>query len=273
MLKNVIQHLKSQTVKLDEIVVVDNSSTDGTEEWLKSQQGLSVIRQENSGSSGGQYTGSKYAYEKGYDAIWLMDDDVVAHEKCLGVMLQQLDKYDIVAPLRHDEKGNAIGQDIVKLNLTNPFKSLWLYIVEYMDELPKLLPIDSVAFEGPIFKREVFEKIGFPDKDFFIFGDDTEFSIRAMNAGFTKVLASEARMDRLLELQDNIKEKFTWKHYYIIRNVFALDVLHGNFAVRTFRPIAYLFKWLWNAKSLGNVKTVLRAFRDGYFYKQGNVFD
>ena len=65
LLKECIQSLRNQTHKLDEIFIINNSSTDGTLEWLNTQTDLTVITQENSGSAGGQYTGIKTAYEKG----------------------------------------------------------------------------------------------------------------------------------------------------------------------------------------------------------------
>ena len=42
-----IEHLRKQTVKLDNIIVINNGSTDGTDVWLDSQIDLDVIHQEN----------------------------------------------------------------------------------------------------------------------------------------------------------------------------------------------------------------------------------
>ena len=63
-LKELITSLKNQSRTPDEIIIVNNSSTDGTEEWLAEQDGLTVIKQGNTGSSGGQYTAYKTAYEQ-----------------------------------------------------------------------------------------------------------------------------------------------------------------------------------------------------------------
>jgi len=63
--------------------VVNNDSTDGTEEWLKSQSDLQCIKQENLGGAGGFNTGLKYGYENNYEWIWFMDDDVVPQSDCL----------------------------------------------------------------------------------------------------------------------------------------------------------------------------------------------
>lgn len=64
LLKKCVESLRNQTHKLDEILIINNSSTDGTLDWLNQQNDLTVISQENSGSAGGQFTGIKTAYEK-----------------------------------------------------------------------------------------------------------------------------------------------------------------------------------------------------------------
>ena len=51
-LRQCVEILRSQTRRPDEIVVVDNGSTDGTSEWLRQQPDLTVLQQENSGVAG-----------------------------------------------------------------------------------------------------------------------------------------------------------------------------------------------------------------------------
>ena len=104
LLKKVIAGLRNQTRMPDKIIVVNNSSTDGTAEWLKENADLHVVTQPNWGSSGGQFTGSMEAYKLGYDYIWLMDDDVVARPDCLENMLKHSDENRVVAPLRLYER-------------------------------------------------------------------------------------------------------------------------------------------------------------------------
>src|SRR5262245_55698771 len=86
LLQECIAALRGQTRKVDEIIVVDNSSTDGTGEWLAAQADLTVVRQENLGSSGGQYTGIKTGYHKGHDWFWCMDDDTIPDADALERM-------------------------------------------------------------------------------------------------------------------------------------------------------------------------------------------
>ncbi len=70
-----------QTVLPDAVYVIDNHSSDGTGEHLRSLGYLDnsriryVYKDENTGGAGGFEYGTRIAYEAGYDWIWLMDDD------------------------------------------------------------------------------------------------------------------------------------------------------------------------------------------------------
>ena len=59
LLKECIDGLRKQTYMIDEIIIVNNCSTDGTLEWLNGQKNLTVITQENLGIADGLYTGMK----------------------------------------------------------------------------------------------------------------------------------------------------------------------------------------------------------------------
>ena len=270
-LKEVIQSLENQTIKPDRIIVVNNGSDDGTEEWLKSHDGLDVINQGNTGSSGGQYTGIKAAFETGCDWIWTMDDDVIPDKTCLEKLMKNIGKSRIHAPLRYNEKNEPFYNDVKKFNLTFPFKSIWRGVFNEEDIKQEYISAEGITFEGPLFHRSLVEEIGLPEKAFFIYGDDTEYFIRAKKAGFNLFIVRDARSFRKLPYLDP-NDEFSWKHYYVIRNIIAIDVLHGNLPVRILRPFVYFLKWIVSSGNLKDLKVTFKAFKDGYFYKSdGNL--
>ena len=267
-LKEIIQALRNQTYKIDNIVVTNNSSEDGTEEWLNEQTNLIVQKQENVGSSGGQYTGMKGAMDTGCDFIWMMDDDVVPEKDCLENLMKVADENKIVAPVRYNNDGTLFWNETINFNISNPFKSIWDGInnKEYYDKQGELVYTEGLTFEGPLIPRNIIEKIGYPEFSFFIYADDSEYMIRAIKNGFKTYLVKSAKMNRKLPVPD-LNKDFNWKHYYIIRNIIAIDKLHGSFWVSKLRPFFYKYRWLKRAQNDEERKIVINAFEDGQDYK------
>lgn len=263
LLKKVIVAIKNQTVKPDIIIVVNNSSSDGTGDWLANEEGLDVITQDNSGSSGGQYTGIKAAYDSGAEWIWTMDDDVLPDRDCLEKLLNADTSAEIRAPLRYTIENKPYFNDVIRFNLKNPFRSIWDGIISEKDLKNEIVSVEGITFEGPLIHRNVVEKVGLPEKPFFIFGDDTEFFIRALKNQCSIVIVRSAVLRRQLQYIDT-RKSLDWKLYYVVRNIIAIDRLHGNVPVRTIRPYAYLIKWLLRCRSLGDISTVCKAFFDGW---------
>jgi len=269
LLKKTISGLRNQTYPIDEIIVVNNGSTDGTLEWLDAQNDIYFVTQENTGSSGGQYTGFKTAHDRGYEWIWAMDDDVVPRKNCLEILMKNKKEKKVLAPLRYSLDGTPFINDTIKFNLTNPFKNIWERLLTESDLNEELVYAEGPTFEGPFFHSSLIDNIGLPEKKFFIYADDSEYMIRAKKAGYTPYVVTKANIDRMLDVPD-LNNEFSWKNYYIIRNIIAIDIMHGNFAVRVLRPFAYLLSWLKKSNNNADRKTVINAFKDGYFYKSDN---
>jgi GT2 family glycosyltransferase len=265
-LKEIIEAVKNQTRKPDGIIVINNSSTDGTREWLQTQDGITVIEQENLGSSGGQWRAFNEAYKAGYDWVWTMDDDVVPANDCLEKMFDNDDVNVIRTPLRYMHDGKPFFNDVLTMNLSNPFSSLWNDIYSEKNLKEQKTEAIGITFEGPLFHRSLIDRIGLPEKDFFIYGDDTEFFIRAWKAGFKIFVYRDATMKRKLPYV-SIPSEFNWKSYYMIRNIIAIDTLNANRIVRYLRPFGYLLSWLGRIRRPADIKTVFKAFFDGYFFK------
>lgn len=265
-IKLIYESIKNQTKIPDKIIIVNNSSSDGTLEWLEEisskDSTLMYITQPNTGSSGGQYTAFRTAYELGYEWIWEMDDDVVPRPDCLEILWKYRKTNTIIAPLRYTKEGEVFYNEIIKFNHTNILKTFWEIVTDSSLLNKDIEYVEGLTFEGAFFHRSVIQTIGLPDKRIFIFGDDTDFSIRASRAGFKLALIPKAKMDRLLPI--NYEQQIhSPKRYYIIRNQMLSDRFYGNWPVRNIRPIIYLFKWLFaRTSSLQDIKISFKAFWD-----------
>ncbi len=265
-LKDLLNALKNQTRRPDEIIVVNNSSTDGTAEYLAAQDGITVVEQDNIGSSGGQRTAVKTAYECGADWIWIMDDDVRPEPDCLEKLFENRDENKVLAPLRYAPDGEPYLNDVKKINLTNPFKSFWIGVIDESDVEKDFIEAEGITFEGPFFSSKLVEKIEYPHLKFFIYGDDTEYFVRARKAGAVCGVLTAAKMRRKLPYAPGDSMK-SWKLYYEVRNQIVIDVLHGSLSVRLIRPWIYLAKWLLKCRNFKQIGTVVRAFLHGYFWR------
>lgn len=251
LLKKNIQCLR-QNKPISSIVVINNGSTDGTKEWLETQTDLTVIHQDNVGGSGGFYTGIDYAYKAGADWIWCMDDDVFPRADCLEKLLEEAtDKHiGILAPRRLME-GKIFCHDFQAYNLSNPFSSMYKQKLS-KQEVNKPTEIQGTAFEGPFIRREVVEKIGLPNKDLFIFCDDTDYCLRTVLAGFKMLYVPHALMDKEKFFSNDSwserNRKKKWKRYYQIRNSAYLNHHYGhNWGVKYIRGFINVFGYIATA--------------------------
>lgn len=223
LLKKAIDGLKNQSYSIYKILVVNNGSTDGTDVWLSSQKGIEVINQNNIGGSGGFWRGIKEAYEDGADYIWCMDDDVHAEFDCLEHLVAVMPTNGgIVAPLRFYNGKDVVFGETRHFNLDKPFKPLKedLSINDIKGKRVNYVSVEAISFEGPMISRSVIDKIGFPEKDLFIFWDDTTYSYKAFKNGF-KVLSVPSAHLYKEDLRDNSQQgtKRSWKYPYMIRNL------------------------------------------------------
>lgn len=277
LLKRTVNCLLEQTCPLDQIYIVNNGSTDGTKEWLDSQEQVTVIHQANVGGSGGFYTGIQRAFQDGADWIWCMDDDVFPRPTCLELLLKESNRphTGILAPRRLLD-GKIYTNDFQEYDLTHPFASM------YQQRLAKQIvdspvEIKGTAFEGPFIHRDVVDTIGLPNKDFFIFCDDTDYCLRAVKAGFKIYYIPDALMDKQLFFSNDSwavrNQKKKWKRFYQIRNATYLNHHYGeNIGVKYLRGfmqvIGYIIPAFFTAPfskawSWKDIPALWKAYQNG----------
>ncbi|HWE96397.1 MAG TPA: glycosyltransferase family 2 protein [Tepidisphaeraceae bacterium] len=174
LLKECVEALRAQTRKPDVIFVIDNASDDGTADWLKGQSDLTVIRQANLGSSGGQYAGVKAAYQAGHDWFWCLDDDTIPHADALERMT--------ACPYFADEWTGFLASMVLwtdgsphRMNNSDPVAVCdWAHTV-LADHCVRL---GSSSFVSLLASRRAVAKAGLPLRDMFLWGDDVEFTAR-----------------------------------------------------------------------------------------------
>ncbi|RCL33403.1 MAG: glycosyltransferase [Puniceicoccaceae bacterium] len=175
-LKKVIESIRSQTASLLQILVVNNGSTDGSREWLESQNDIYLINQGNLGGAGGFNTGMKQAVLNGTDYVWIMDDDVYPEESALSELVNQLDgrpKLGFACSSVVDPEGNCVNTPDI-LNHQNVLN----YKYWQKNLADGVVYLEACTFVSVLFSVDIIKKVGLPIKDYFIWGDDTEYTYR-----------------------------------------------------------------------------------------------
>lgn len=188
-----LRHIRQQSRPLDRLIIVDNASTDGTDQalqhagWLDEASTQYIRLATNTGGAGGFYRGIQAALSQSADAIWLMDDDGYPPQNCLEQLLEHYQRFDFYGPLVVDETQRLS----FPIRLAGELQSL-RYQHEVTQRAPQgVLPNILIPFNGVLLKRQLVQKIGLPRQEFFIWGDDIEYRLRAQAAGARIATLSE----------------------------------------------------------------------------------
>ncbi len=183
-LKVCIEALKQQCFQCFDILVVNNGSTDGTQEWLAKQNNIITINQQNVGGAGGFYAGMAYMMEhEQYDWLVMMDDDGIADKDEIKNLLEAYD--DVKKEYGKPAILNAL---VVNKDKKDEISFRWKHgsgLSNQVAELRKMTYLDQIhPFNGTLVHRSIIEKIGLVKKEMFIWGDEEEYMARAKHNGY-----------------------------------------------------------------------------------------
>lgn len=193
--KDAVESLLKQTVKIDRIVVVNNASTDGTESFLKKnihdKRFMLVSNPKNLGVTGGRNKGLEYTDEAEY--ILFFDHDMVAEPTMLEELLKVAKKnknIGIVTPkIYFWDKKHIIWSAGTDINLSTG-QTLFRG-----GEDKKQYDSDQEVAVAPavlLVRKTVIDNIGGFDSTYYAVYEDTDFCFRARKHGFQTWYAYQA---------------------------------------------------------------------------------
>lgn len=277
LLQRCVESLRAQTRKLDAILVVDSSTLPELREWLDAQADLKPLYIQDLGSAGGMHYGMRWALELGFDWQWLFDDDVTAAPDALEQLLKGIAKrpdicvlnsYSVrendatrpsvgAVPWRKDPNDVLFGEKLITTEL----------VYAHADADGFIDTIGGQLYQGTLIARQVVAQMGVPRIEYFVRGEEVEYGLRLMRAGYHIWMYLPSRVTHPSSGTEYIKifgklypTQLTppVKRYYSIRNSFLIR--REYYARHPFLP--YVVRRMLNGLWTGMVTVPNKSLRE-----------
>jgi len=171
------------------IVVVDNNSTDNSKEILEKDSRFHFIEaNENGGFARGNNIGIKYALDNGAHFILLLNNDTVIEKNAITNMVKKMQEdsaLGIVGSriMYYDNKDiiNYCGGKYNWLKATTIHEN---YKEKYIDEGTDYKDTEFVTGCSMLIKTEVFKKVGMLPEEYFMYYEDADYCMQVKEKGY-----------------------------------------------------------------------------------------
>lgn len=281
LLKECLKALEEQTFRIHKIFIINNHSTDQTATYLenlKENPNYDITNlPENIGGAGGFSEGIKRAAMDGCDWIWVMDDDTIPHKNALEELIKATKAAPNIGFICSKviwTDGKVHEMNVPRFDLHSPDG----FPLNYYSDKADVLMVKSASFVSILISTETVRSIGLPIKEFFIWGDDTEYTTRIYNSGYTCLYAGQsvALHKTKTNYVSNIKsvpaDSF-WKFKYGIRNELYLRKGRKSKLIFFFSALNFYRRQIRHAKKRKKsekkelIRIVRKSFWKGFSFK------
>lgn len=270
-----IDRLLKQREKLCDVIVVDNASTDGTQEMVmhqyKAPEVIYVNTGANLGGAGGFQYGVKKAVLLGYEYVWIMDDDTLPEETALYELFEA-DKglngeWGCLSSVAYWTDGSICRANIQKKNI---FKRVGEK--EYDKEYSL---VRMCSFVSLLVKSDVIKVVGLPIGEYFIWTDDYEYTGR-ISAKYPCYMVPSSRVVHAMKIHTRVNfatddVSRIDRYRYLYRNDVHCYRQYGGcgWLYIILKNIYTFLNILINSKDsrIDRIKVLYTGFRTGLYFK------
>ncbi len=196
-----IQNLKTSDQKIEKIVIVDNGSDDGSckklaSEYKRDDHVRLIENSRNEGFGNAVNKGMELAISEGATHVFLLNNDAIIDKSCLTVLLTSMDGHENVGAASptvfYKEEPKRIWHgagyfNYVRANIVVPEKNKM--ITEPLGQPREVTFLSGCAL---LLRARMLANIGLFDRDYFFYGEDVEFSLRAIRKGYNLLYVPRA---------------------------------------------------------------------------------
>ena len=243
------------------IVVVDNGSTDGSEEILRRHLADVEILQSgaNLGFSGGNNVGIRHALEASADYVWLLNNDAEVAPEALSRLVEAMESDPTVAMsgskiyLHHDrQRLNFAGGTWHKGRLRHCLLGANQLDRGQFDEQCEGRVLSGCSL---LVSASAVREIGLMEESYFLYWEDTEWCVRAHRLWHKTLFVPQSHVWHKVSASTE-KDSFA-QHYYYTRNGFSFLWHYAPVWV----PVFTIYNLLYSMKYLAGGKSqALKGF-------------
>jgi len=153
---------------------------------------------ENLGFAGGSNAGIRYALGGGGDSILLLNNDTIGDREFLEPLVDITETHKdvgIVGPkVFFYDKPNIIQSVGVKVSIWTGRRRFIGYQEMDVGIYNKAREVNSVSGCALLMKRELIEKVGFLDEEYFLYGEDLDYCYRTKRNGYRILVAPASKI-------------------------------------------------------------------------------
>lgn len=180
--------IKKSNVEADTFIV-DNGSTDGTQEYIKKKFPCMMFQQSevNLGFGRANNMGILYAIEHGYDYVYLLNQDAWVEPNVFATLIDLMEKnpsYAITSPLQLVGNGKGVDKNFLEETIS-PKKCHGLLRDYVLGGVSDLYQTDFVMAAHWMVKTSAIRKVGMFSDAFPHYGEDVNLISRMMFHGYS----------------------------------------------------------------------------------------
>jgi len=269
-----VENLLKQDYSLDVLIYDNHSSLDTKgillEHELLKENVTYYYADTNTGGAGGFHNAMKMAIKKDkYCALWLMDDD--------GYPVKTNTLSTVVEAWKQLEEKACILNSLVICDVETLRLSFSLDR-EYDGNVMSSKAVDGLLkdlvspFNGTFVPTSVIKEMGYPIKEFFVYGDETEYTLRAKSKGIPLYTVVDSiywhpttvgKIKRFLHFQISIGNVPLWKTYCMARNTMFYTKKYLGIKMCIIKIVRMYLECFWVNEKRLKFKEITKGIYDG----------